>query len=143
MKNETWREEQGALAMQADFPLPAAREVLRLLGSARVAIKLGCGDEFAENLLDEGMSHLRQRYGLSVEDSDRDMTLSSLGDDLVWAKSSLQTLVRMLLYVKAEVAENLRDETCANLLTQCIDRILQTKKLCLENIFNKSARASI
>ena len=104
--------------LRADIDLPRsdAEAILELLGSAQLSVE-SHGDTFCAGLLDQCAALLRERYGL------RDMARCG---DPAWADSSVPAVVHLLIYVKAEVNERLRDPACVEVLDLCINRLLQS-----------------
>jgi len=87
-----------------------------LLTAARVSANASCGDGLCVHLIDQCIAHLSEQYDLpSVEPDEGEM----------WTEGSLAALVRLVIYVHAEVSEILHDRRAENLLKQCIDHLLQ------------------
>lgn len=106
-------------------PEREARRLVRLLEMGSESVNDYCGKDRGMDLLEECISHLRRHCDSSSEDT---------SEEPAWAKSSLSTLLRMLVYVHAEVRDTLHDLPCADLLKKCIEHIVQTHLLFDSNL---------
>jgi hypothetical protein len=114
MTNETRISTIAGLPANIDLSASDVPAILQLLGSAGESIR-NHGDGFCAGLLGQCAAHLRERYGLEA----------GRADGLPWRDSSLPALVHLLIYVRAEVKEKLRDPACVAALDRCVDRLLQ------------------
>jgi hypothetical protein len=91
---------------------------LKLLKVARVSAEAHCADGACVALLDECMSSLMQRNGVSAGELQRGVTAAEF--------MQIPTLLRALTYACAEAQENLDEPHSAALLAKCISFIRAT-----------------
>ena len=107
--------------------------ILQLLASAKASATLHCPDETCADLLDQCISYLEDRHGLSEPDD---------GDGLMWTEASLPALVRLLDYAQAEVADCLDDSFCVDHLRECIGHLMRLHRLSQEQFYPREAVTS-
>lgn len=90
--------------------------VVSLLASVRPSLSNYCGDDTCGALIDECLAHFEKRHGVRPV-----WTAQAKGYE-----PSFAALVRLLLYVRAEMLEDLREERCANLIQGCIECLLRS-----------------
>jgi hypothetical protein len=88
-----------------------ALSLLQLLLSAQQFLERYCGDQPCTPMFLQCISEFRQRHSISER---------GLADSLSWEEENVPALVRLLVYVQAEAAENLRDQHCADDIEKCI-----------------------
>jgi hypothetical protein len=103
---------------------PSRDEILgiaNLLLLARSSVKSRYPDQVCIDLLDECISHLTTRYGVSR---------ARLSDGTKRNESAeLPALLRVLRYAQVDAIESLNDSGCADLLSQCIERLADNQLL--------------
>jgi hypothetical protein len=103
---------------------PSGDEILgiaNLLLLARSSVKSRYPDQVCIDLLDECISHLTTRYGVSRA------RLS--GGTKRNESAELPALLRVLRYAQVDAVESLNDSGCADLLSQCIERLADNQLL--------------
>ena len=90
--------------------------MVRLLRAAHSNLVLCFRDEHAADIL--------ERCIAEVVAHDPAAASADCAEDKMPAKLDLTTLVRMLVYVQAEIEQALRNARAARLLKQCIDHLL-------------------
>jgi hypothetical protein len=103
---------------------PSGDEILgiaNLLLLARSSVKSRYPDQVCIDLLDECISHLTTRYGVSRA------RLS--GGTKRNESAELPALLRVLRYAQVDAVESLNDSGCAELLSQCIERLADNQLL--------------
>jgi hypothetical protein len=98
--------------------LPSRDEILgvaNLLVLARSSVKCNYPDKICIELLDECISHLTTRYGVS--------RAKLSGNPKRQGSAELPALLRVLQYAKADALESLNEHGCADLLSECIRRL--------------------
>lgn len=104
------------LSSGSDLRAPCAFGVATLLTSIKPSVRTFTDDDVCLRLIDECIVHLRTRYGVKTEECG-----GRTGGD-----TSFTALVRLLLYVRSELVDELNDERCANLLQGCVEHLLTT-----------------
>lgn len=99
-------------AIEPDSAPELANSVIALLASVRSNIQSLSGDDACVFLLDECSSRLRARYRLPPE-------AKSLPGG-----ASFAAIVRLLVYVRQELADGLGDVQCAALVQGCVDHLI-------------------
>ena len=95
--------------------------VANLLLLARSSVKSRYPDQVCIDLLDQCISHLTTRYGVS--------RAKLSGGVNRHASAELPALLRVLRYAQADAIESLNDSGCADLLSQCIERLADNQLL--------------
>jgi hypothetical protein len=95
--------------------------VANLLVLARSSVESNYPDEICIGLLDQCITHLTTRYGVS-------RARLSEGRQR-HASTELPALLRVLQYAKVDAIQSLNDSGCADLLSQCIRRLTDNQLL--------------
>ena len=90
--------------------------ILQLLHSAKASAAIHCVDDVCAGILEKCIWHLQKQHSLSQSD---------VGNDLMWAETSLPALLRLLDYAQAEVKDCLNDAPCSEHLKECIEHLIQ------------------
>jgi hypothetical protein len=107
----------------ADFS-PSRDEIVgvaNLLVLARSSVESNYPDKICIDLLDQCISHLTTRYGVS-----RSKLSGGRG---AHGSAELPALLRVLQYAQADAMQSLNDSGCADLLSQCIRRLSHNQLL--------------
>jgi hypothetical protein len=89
--------------------------VANLLLLARSSVKSRYPDQVCIDLLDQCIIHLTTRYGVS--------RAKLSGGVNRQGSAELPALLRVLRYAQMDAIESLNDSGCADLLSQCIERL--------------------
>ena len=95
--------------------------ILLLLMSAEASLQEQVGDDGCITILRTCIARIQQQYQVA------DCEVSS---GIVWSESSLDAILRLLDYVKAEIQDKLNDLQSAEDLDLCVDRLTSPHKLC-------------
>jgi hypothetical protein len=101
---------------------PSREDVVRfadLLRTAKASATVYCPDQICLGLLDQCITRLAGWEEASRPGSD--------GEARPREVMGFPALLRVLRYAQAEAVENLNDSRCADLLTECISRLTQTR----------------
>jgi hypothetical protein len=69
--------------------------------------------------MEECIASFQKRHNLT----NRDMS-----EGIFWTETSLDALLRLLDYLRAEVRDQLNDQRCAQQLSLCIDRLTEARR---------------
>lgn len=105
------------LQIDHDLRRSSADGIAVLLGAIQPNIRAFCNDEVCARLIGECLAHLRSRYRVPVPTTHKEAEVET---------ASFAALVRLLLYVRAELVDELGEVRCANLLHGCIDHLLKS-----------------
>jgi hypothetical protein len=92
-----------------------AAGIVQLIRSAQDSLKALHADEDCVALLAQCIGRISTRYGVTGA--------KTVGAS--WQASSMDCVVRLLVYAQAEVTEALGDVECGKQLKHCIDHLLQ------------------
>lgn len=107
---------QPPIQIEPNLKRRSANGVAVILDAIQPNIIAYCDDDVCAVLIDECVAHLRSRYRVSAPTFSADTEVKT---------ASLAALVRLLLYVRTELIDELGEIRCANLLQACIDHILK------------------
>jgi hypothetical protein len=108
--------------------------ILRLLHAAHANLVLHFHDEPAASLLEQCIAVVAAHDPAAAQ--------ADSADEFSPAELNLTALVRMLVYVQAEVNQALRDAEASRSLQQCIDHLLHRQYFHRQGGFGRSARTS-
>jgi hypothetical protein len=102
--------------------------LLELLLSAEISLQACCPDAQCQNILARCISEFRSRHKILNSD---------YFSRIAWTEQSDAALVRLLVYARAEAADAIKDDQCAEALSECISRIMKIRGLSSEFIFSE------
>jgi hypothetical protein len=91
-----------------------AEGIAALLVSVKSSADVFSGDDVCSFLIDECLALLRANYSLDAESKPP-----------ANGETSFPAIIRLLLYVRAELIDELGDTRCADLMQACIDHLLR------------------
>jgi hypothetical protein len=95
--------------------------IASLLLMAKASATLHCPDRVCISLMEKCITRLLKRHGLSR---------AKLGGDMRTKEFiELSALLRILRYAQVEAIHSLSDAGCADLLGECINRLIRTHQL--------------
>jgi hypothetical protein len=94
--------------------------VLFLLLSIRASLQRHGVDGHCSTIMQDCIASFQKRYNLTDED---------MSEGIVWTETSIEALLRLLDYLRAEVKEQLNDQSCAQQLSLCIDRLMDASRV--------------
>lgn len=103
--------------------------VVQLLVSAKAAVKVHGSDRRCGNLIEQSIARLMRRHALTRPEPSETPT-SGVVD--------VQSLLRLLIYAKAEVVERLEDATCAEMLDECVGHLMRTHRLSQDQLYQRA-----
>jgi hypothetical protein len=103
--------------------------VVQLLVSAKASVKVHGSDRLCGNLIEQSIARLMHRHAVTRPEPSGVPT-----SDLV----DVPSLLRLLIYAKAEVIERLEDATCAEMLDECVGHLLRTHRLSQDQLYQRA-----
>jgi len=91
-----------------------------LLLSIQASLQQLGADKLCSTIMEECVASFQKRHNLTDGD---------LPERIVWKESSLEALLRLLDYLRAEVKEQLNDQACAQQLSLCVDQLTKSHQL--------------
>jgi hypothetical protein len=95
------------------------KSMLFLLLSIRASLQQHGAGARCSTIMEECIASFQKRHNVT----NRDMS-----EGIIWTETSLDALLRLLDYLRAEVMDQLNDQRCAQQLSLCIDRLTEARR---------------